>query len=210
LRLSFPLACNHDIIVERRRLSIDCVVPAFKQQARKGEKLMDKKYRIAYGVALCLVLMTISGVLYAAEHPMEHPAGAMKKSLTKGDLAAAIKSFVEKDAKLHGGYFLLYDGMDKKPIALTLTKVHEDRLSKVAEGTYFACADFKATDGALYDLDIFMMGNDKDHLAATEMIVHKVAGKERYSWYEEGSVWKRKPAAMTEKKMEHPAGHEHP
>jgi hypothetical protein len=163
---------------------------------------------------LAVVLMMFGGALYAAEHPgtatAEHPKAKMMSELTKADLASAIKGFVEKDAKRRGGYFLVYDDAEKKPVALTLVKVHEDRLSKVSENLYFVCADFKATDGAMYDVDIFMMGPDKDNLKATEITIHKVAGKERYTWGEEGGVWKRKPVAMPGKSVERPTGHEHP
>jgi hypothetical protein len=61
----------------------------------------------------------------------------------------------------------------------------------VGEGLYFACSDFKATDGKTYDLDFFMKDSDAG-LAVTEIMIHKEEGNPRYSWYEEGGIWKRK------------------
>lgn len=134
----------------------------------------------------------------AQEHPTEHPkakteAKKTEASLTMADLSKAIKEYVAKDAKLKGGYFLVYDPVSKKTLEMTLDKVHEDRLSKVADGVYFACVDCKATDGKVYDVDIFMKG-DKSKLEINEVSVHKVDGSPRYGWAEEGGVWKKKPA----------------
>ena len=137
---------------------------------------------------------------WAQEHPTEHPKATpqpkktekTEASLTMADLSKAIKDYVAKDAKLKGGYFLVYDPVSNKTLEMTLDKVHEDRLSKVADGVYFACVDCKATDGKLYDVDIFMKG-DKSNLEVNEVSVHKVDGSPRYGWAEEGGVWKKKP-----------------
>ena len=71
--------------------------------------------------------------------------------------------------------------------------------------------------GKVYDLDVFMKGPDKDHLVFSKFMVHKEAGKERYTWYEQDGVWKtksveapiEKPAKKTEEKpsKEHPKEH---
>ncbi len=131
-----------------------------------------------------------------AEHPekkkAEHPEGEIKP-LTKEDLAEAIEMYVKKDAALRGGYFMVYDSKVDKPLVLVLDKVHKDRLSMVGPKLYFACADFKTPEGKVYDLDVFMKGWDKHHLKVTEISVHKEAGKERYTWYEEEGIWKKKP-----------------
>jgi len=77
-------------------------------------------------------------------------------------------------------------------LELELIKIHKDKLAGLGDDTYFVCADFKATDGNTYDIDIFMQGKSKDDLKPTEKIVHKINGKPRYKWYEEGGIWKRK------------------
>jgi len=148
----------------------------------------------ALAAAVGLFLLT-SGKGLAQEHPTEHPkakpeAKKAEATLTMADLSKAIKGYVAQDAKLKGGFYLVYDPVAKKSLELTLDKVHEDRLSKVSDGVYFACADFKASDGKVYDLDIFMKG-DKSKLDVNEVTVHKVDGSPRYGWVEENGVWKR-------------------
>jgi hypothetical protein len=128
----------------------------------------------------------------AQEHPTEHPkqTAERKAPLTTEQLAKAIATYVASDAQTKGGYFLVWDPVEKRPLALTLDRVHEDRLSSLGGGVYFACADFKSTEGKAYDIDVFMK-DDKGALTATEVHVHKVEGKPRYTWKEEGGVWLR-------------------
>jgi len=173
---------------------------------------------------LCLItflaLFSPAALSYsdAAEHPKEHPVDmAGQSGVTKENLAMIINAYVAKDAALKGGYFLFYDDKTKKPLVLSLDRVHEDRLSKVAADTYFACADFKTPTGKMYDLDIFMKGKDKNSLEVTEITVHKENGKERYKWLESDGVWSRvgvtpksggdeHPKGMAPGGAEHPAG----
>ena len=128
-----------------------------------------------------------------AEHPAEHPKPRVKGVLTKEALAEAITHYVTKDAKLKGGYFLVYDAEQKEALVLTLDKVHKERLAHIGGGVYFACADFKAAHGRLYDLDIFMKQTDTG-LKVTQILVHKQDGRIRYTWYEEGGIWGRRAA----------------
>ena len=129
------------------------------------------------------------------EHP-EHPKTDKKEtaSLTTADLAKGISDYIEGDSKLKGGYLLIYDPTIKKSLELTLTKVHEDKLSQVGENLYFACSDFKATNGKTYDLDFFMKQGENG-LEMTEISIHKEEGKPRYSWAEEKGLWVRKPTS---------------
>jgi hypothetical protein len=123
------------------------------------------------------------------EHPQEHPKAAV--TVTKEMMAEAITGYINKDTALKGGYFCVYDAQAKAPLALKLDKVHQDKLAKVSEGLYFACSDFQATDGKMYDLDFFMKPTDHG-LEVSEVMIHKEAGKPRYGWVEENGVWKRK------------------
>jgi hypothetical protein len=149
--------------------------------------------RIAMIVASALVLLAAG--TFAQEHP-EHPkndekkAAETEKPVTMEALADAITAYIAQDSKLKGGYFLVYDAVEKKPLVLTLDKVHKERLSALGDGVYFACTDMKNADGVLYDLDFFMKG-DADHLETTDVSVHKKAGKPRYGWKEENGVWKK-------------------
>lgn len=129
---------------------------------------------------------------HAEEHPEEHHASVTRPEMSKEELAEAIQDYVARDSALKGGYFLVYDKKAGESLELSLIKVHKDRLSTIGHGVYFVCADFKTPEGKVYDLDIFMKGPDKDHLAVTEVSVHKEEGVERYTWYEEGGVWKKR------------------
>lgn len=147
------------------------------------------------------LLLAVPPPLVAQEHPehpksgaSEHPKDEKRAGLGKADLAAAIKSWAETDAARHGGWVELEDQVQKKTLQLKLEKVHENRLSRVGKDVYFACADFVEKDGTKYDIDVFMKGKTKDDLQNTEVSVHKVNGKERYTWYEENGIWKKKPA----------------
>ena len=66
-----------------------------------------------------------------------------------------------------------------------------DRLTGIGNDTFFACADFQASNGKIYDLDIFMHGKSANHLKVTEIIVHKEGGVARYGWREEKGHWVR-------------------
>ena len=103
----------------------------------------------------------------------------------------AIESFVEADINLRGA-FLVIDPKTNKALKLTLEKVHKERLSHVGDNVYFACADFNADNGKVYDLDIFLHGKNTDNLTVTEISVHKEDGEARYGWQEENGIWVKK------------------
>jgi hypothetical protein len=154
-----------------------------------------------YGGLAVAVAGLVGMVTYAAEHPAEHPVehpidgtpAVQQAALTKEQLARVIRLYVDKDAALKGGYFLVYDQKNSEPLVLTLVLVHKDRLASVGPQEYFACADFKTPAGKLYDLDISMRGPDQAHLEVTEISIHKEAGKERYTWHSDGGIWQKRP-----------------
>ena len=138
---------------------------------------------------------------FGAEHP-EHPqaqtinklqqtpAPANKpQEVTKGDISAGIKKHIARemkkspDKKFHVTY-------KAKDLALDLVKVHDDRLSNLGNGKYFACVDLKAGDGTVYDVDFFLTGNP-GAMSVTETSVHKINGKPLYDWKEDNGVWKK-------------------
>lgn len=150
------------------------------------------KFKIVAMVVTIMLAVVTNGC--AAEHPMEHPEERPTKKetgLSKEALAKAIREYVKRDTTLKGGFFTVYDQEAKKALALTLVKVHEDKLAAVKKGVYFACADFETPDGHLYDLDIFMQ-ETKAGLEVSEVSIHKEDGKARYTWIEEKGIWKRK------------------
>jgi hypothetical protein len=123
-----------------------------------------------------------------SEHP-EHPKKSGGKEVTTADISAGIKKHIatetktSSDKKFHANY-------EGKDLALDLVKVHDDRLSNLGEGKYFACVDMKATDGTTYDIDFFMSGKPGD-MKVTETSVHKINGKPLYNWKEENGTWKK-------------------
>jgi hypothetical protein len=131
----------------------------------------------------------------AAEHPKkegekaEHPKKGAEKEVSTADISAGIKKNIESQTKKSkdGKFHVKHEGQD---LALELVKVHDDRLSSLGGGKYFACVDMKAADGKTYDIDFFMTGKP-GNMKVTETSVHKVDGKPLYNWKEEGGVWKK-------------------
>ena len=64
-----------------------------------------------------------------------------------------------------------------------------DRLTGLGNDTYFACADFQATNGKLYDLDIFMTGISQDNLVVSKINIHKESRVARYGWQNQRGIW---------------------
>jgi len=145
-------------------------------------------------------------LLAAGEHP-EHPRQQIQlpqttrdqqsstgtQDVSKADISVGIKKHIasetkkSSDRKFHVKY-------KDKDLALDLIKVHDDRLSSLGGGKYFACVDMKATDGMTYDIDFFMNGQ-RGNMKVTETSVHKVNGKPLYNWKEQGGVWKKVSAS---------------
>jgi hypothetical protein len=158
--------------------------------------------RLAIAVSAAL-FFTPAVPLLAAEHPgRQQPQlqqlpqttrplqiGTQTREVSKADISAGIKKYIESDAKKSSDrkFHVKYQG---KNLALDLIKVHDDRLSSLGGGKYFACVDMKATDGTIYDIDFFMAGAPGS-MKITETSVHKVNGKPLYNWKEEGGVWKK-------------------
>jgi hypothetical protein len=109
-------------------------------------------------------------------------------------LSDAITSYVSGEAKQHGGTFPIPSPDGGAALGVTLSTVHRERVSKLADGRYFACADFKAADGTTYDVDIFMRAESKG-LVPADIIVHKVNGTPRFNWAERDGVWSAVPVA---------------
>ena len=151
---------------------------------------------------ILFMVVVFSVVSAQGEHPTgakkaEHPSASITPQIVQGEkitmqnLARAIESFVEADINLRGA-FLVIDPRTNDVLKLNLKKVHKERLSHVGDNVYFACADFNADNGKVYDLDIFLHGKNTDNLTVTEISVHKEDGKARYGWLEENGIWVKK------------------
>ena len=123
-----------------------------------------------------------------AEHPSEHPTTVKSLKLTISQLAESIEKYIQQDVELKGGFFV-FDVKNDEVLNLTLSKIHKEKLSNIGNDTYFACADFKASNGKVYDLDVFMMGKSQDDLVVTEINVHKESGIARYGWQNQSGIW---------------------
>jgi hypothetical protein len=116
-------------------------------------------------------------------------SAAQTTEASQADIAAGLKKYIDNyakksaDKKLH----VRYAGKD---LSLDLIRVHDDRLSSLGAGKYFACVDMKGTDGRIYDIDFFMALRP-GKLNITETSVHKVNGKPLYNWKEENGIWKK-------------------
>lgn len=153
--------------------------------------MVKSGFKTVMAIGLIAIVVMLSGQgCGKKEHP-EHPDGASAE-LTKDQLADAVEKYVAEKSAENAGVFVIVDPKTNATLELVLDKVHRQRLSKVGEGKYFACADFTTNDGKVYDLDVFMEGDDKDSLVFSEFSVHKEDGVERYTWFEEDGVWKKK------------------
>jgi hypothetical protein len=159
--------------------------------------------RAVVAVYVALFFTPAMSVLAASEHP-EHPQKAPQlpqgtrqpqqptteaKQLSKADISAGIKKHIDREEKKSTDrkFHVKYKGKD---LALDLIKIHEDRLSNLGGGKYFACVDMKASDDKIYDIDFFMAGHPGD-MKVTETSVHKIEGKPLYNWKEERGIWKK-------------------
>jgi hypothetical protein len=130
------------------------------------------------------------------EHPKqgaEHPTKSAEKQVSTADISAGIRKNIDaKSKKSSDGKFRVnYEGQD---LALDLVRVHDDRLSDLGDGRYFACVDMKAADGKTYDIDFFLTG-PPDGMKVTYTTVHKIDGKPHYDWKEKDGKWQKVPAS---------------
>ena len=127
------------------------------------------------------------------EHPKEHPEHPKsEKKVSTDDIDKSIHTHIDDVAKTSGGRFPVKDDVLTRTWQLELVRVHKERLQALADGSYFACVDFKAEDGTMLDVDFFLK-KQGDGLVVTDTSVHKVNGKARYNYEEKNGVWVRVP-----------------
>src|SRR5437773_1551771 len=158
---------------------------------------MFSRLIIATAIAL---FFTPATLVFSQEHPehpkktTEHPKqGGAGKRVSTTDISAGIKKNIEAETKksTDGKFHVNYEGQD---LALDLIRVHDDRLSDLGGGKYFACVDMKGTDGKTYDIDFFLTGQP-GKMSVTETSVHKIEGKPLYNWKAENGTWHKAPAS---------------
>jgi len=172
----------------------------------KLKRRIDMISRLIITVAIAL-FFTPAALIVAQEHPehpkkttehpkkgAEHPKkGGAEKQVSTADISAGIKKNIDAESKKSsdGKFHVNYQSQD---LALDLVRVHDDRLSDLGGGKYFACVDMKATDGKTYDIDFFLTGQP-GKMKVTETSVHKIDGKPLYDWKEENGTWHKVPAS---------------
>ncbi len=126
------------------------------------------------------------------EHPQEHPkkSTSATKPISVATLEQSIKDRVSEKARANDGKLAVNDDVLNKTWQLELVKVHTDKLTQLDDKTYFACVDFKATDGTPVDVD-FYMKNDNGKLSLSDTTVHKINGKPRFNYEKKGNYWER-------------------
>jgi len=158
---------------------------------------MISRLIIATVIAL---FFTPEALVLSQEHPehpkktTEHPEqGAAEKRVSTADISAGIKKNIDAQSKKssEGKFHVTYQGQD---LALALIRVHDDRLSDLGGGKYFACVDMNGADGKTYDIDFFLTGQPGT-MKVTETSVHKIDGKPLYDWKEENGTWRKVPAS---------------
>src|SRR6266699_2629691 len=155
--------------------------------------------RLIVATAIALFL-TPGPPVRAQEHPehpkqgAEHPKkGAAEKQVSTVDISAGIKKNIDAKSKTSsdGKFHVNYESQD---LALDLVRVHDDRLSDLGAGKYFACVDMKSADGKVYDIDFFLTG-PPGAMKVTDTTVHKIDGKPLYDWEEKDGKWQKVPAS---------------
>src|SRR6266481_2552178 len=155
--------------------------------------------RLIIATAIAL-FFTPATLVFSQEHPehpkktAEHPKqGAAEKRVSTADISTGIKNNIEAEAKKSsdGKFHVKYEGQD---LALDLIRVHDDRLSDLGAGKYFACVDMKGTDEKTYDIDFFLTGQPGE-MKVTETSVHKIDGKPLYDWKEDNGKWHKLPVS---------------
>lgn len=188
-----------------------------------------------FAILLLACLFAAPSMTAAAEHP-EHPkahrkAKPKKKKAPKQKWVqdkATMDAFVEaveeyiSSKEEEEGAFKVRDGELGKTWDLSLLRIHKDRIARLGEDKFFACADFEESGGKAkktLDLDFFVTRGEDGTFAVDEIPVHKVEGKPRYTYNDANERVpvpgaKKKPAGKSKKKEhpEHPTGggHEHP
>jgi hypothetical protein len=164
--------------------------------------------RIIIALSVAFLLTRALSPLVAAEHPHSLPQSTQMSQLPKNqprsaaqsqqvaekevspaDISVEIKKDIARKSKKSSDK-KFHTESKGKDLALDLIKVHDDRVSSLGNGKYFACVDMKAADGTTYDIDFFMAGKP-GAMKVTETSVHKVNGKPVYNWKEEGGVWRK-------------------
>ena len=138
-------------------------------------------------IILVICLLICTPLLIAGEHGgrehggKEHGGAKVMTQPTAKDIKDTMRNYVAEKSK-KAGTFKIMDPETGKERSLKLKRIH-DRVGKTGN-YYYSCADFVDTDsGELLDLDIDVEHKD-GNLRVVDVRIHKVEGKERYTYDE--------------------------
>jgi hypothetical protein len=142
----------------------------------------------AVSLLVGLVILLFAGASMAAEHPgtavpskaKEHPG----TPVTAESVKDAVRDHVSQVTKDTAGLFILDDSQTKKIWRLKLVKIHDPvrMFERDGKKIYFACSDFKSTEGDdVLDIDFWMVPQG-DKFQVIETKIHKVNGQARYKY----------------------------
>jgi len=113
------------------------------------------------------------------EHGGKEHGGASVSEPSADQIRVAMSDYVTKESE-KTGTFDVYDEEAGKTRNLSLIRVHE-RVGKTGN-YYYSCADFKDTgSNEMLDLDLDVQNKD-GNLSVADVRIHKVNGKERYTY----------------------------
>lgn len=119
-----------------------------------------------------------------------HSKSEKKGGLDVEQVVDAVRKYVVVDSKTKGGYFMVWDDQEEKALALSLDKIHRSPPRQVSDNVFLVCADFKATDGKVYVLDLYVKEDRRGKIKITDVVtVRKVDKKARYKWVEKHGRW---------------------
>ena len=125
------------------------------------------------------MMMGDKGNMMESKSPTMEEKGAMAASPTNDDVRKAAQDFVAEQSK-ESGTLSVFDPVVAKERKLSFEKIQE----QVGKATdyYFTCGDFKDTEsGEMIDLDFDVESKD-GQLSVIDVRIHKVDGKERFTY----------------------------
>ncbi len=142
----------------------------------------------AVSLLVGLVILLFVGASMAAEHPGKAVPGKGKEHpgtpVTADSVKNGIRDHLNEVTKDTAGLFILDDSATKKIWRLKLVKVHDPvrMFERDGKNIYFACSDFKSTEGDdVLDIDFWMVPQG-DKFKVIETKIHKVNGQAKYKY----------------------------
>jgi len=120
-------------------------------------------------IMIAILSLVIATTTYAADDP------TIKDQL-RLDIQSAMKIHITEN-QIKGSY-VYFDTKTGKLLKLQLEELHSGIVSK--GDFYVSCADFRSSQGDLYDID-FLVSGEREHLRVYQAIIHKSPeGKRKY------------------------------